>query len=42
MDVVETIYAVQMEMVKNGQTTIERLKLKDTDTSLEFQGRCCY
>jgi Ras family len=36
MEVVETIYAVQMELVKTGQTTIERLKLKDTDTSMEF------
>ncbi len=42
MALVETVYGVQMGLVEQGVITLDRLKLKDDDTSLEFGSRCCY
>lgn len=36
----ESIFKVQMKLVEQGEKKIERLKLTDTDTSMDFKGNC--
>ena len=38
----EEIYQTQMNLVEEGKVSLNSLKLRETDTSRHYQGRCCY
>jgi len=42
MALAESIKGTQMLLVERGDKPLESLRLKDDDTSMDFQSRCCY
>ena len=39
---VEHIHDTQMHLVRAGKVTLKQLKLREIDTSQDYEHRCCY